>query len=216
MKYNELIPKGTVVKVKMHIKRGGYDYKVRGVSSDYATRNADTTPIYLSVGFTVLTGQYSGRQISGVGGIGLHADGDPYYKKMGDDFVKGILCSGHGVSAYDKSPLAKQLRKLKSFADLDGIEFLARIGILLDVEAEEECNTVSWAVTPDHSYYKNYAELMEHVPPCATHQARAEVRPEVKSEARPEARPKTLRTLLQKTTNKLIATILSTTKEASI
>src|SRR5271155_71546 len=98
----KLIPKGTIAKVRMHIKPGGYDHiKQERADNGYATRHSTMSPVHLSVSFTVLTGEYSGRQMFGT--IGLHSDVDKYYKRMGYVLVRGILCSAHGISIYDKS-----------------------------------------------------------------------------------------------------------------
>lgn len=52
---NSLIPKGTIVKVKMAIKPGGYE--------NWFTKNYTTGSIYLNVEFTVTEGSYAKRKI---------------------------------------------------------------------------------------------------------------------------------------------------------
>jgi len=61
----------------------------------------------------------------------------------------------------DSSPQAQAKRRIRSFADLDGLEFLARIDIGKDTSGEDK-NEIRVAVTPDH---KDYAAYMGAVAP---------------------------------------------------
>ncbi|MFP3034050.1 MAG: hypothetical protein ACEY3C_00515, partial [Candidatus Tisiphia sp.] len=58
---SNLIPKGTIVKVKMAIKPGGYE--------NWFTKSYATGSIYLNVEFTVTEGPYAKRKIFQVIGI---------------------------------------------------------------------------------------------------------------------------------------------------
>jgi hypothetical protein len=151
----KLIPNDALVKVKVQIKPGGYDHiNKEWTPNGIAARHSVTSPVHLAVNYTVLTGDYYGHQIPGV--IELYADNDEYYEKIGKAFIKHILCSAYGLSLYDRSPRANQRRRIKSVAALEGIEFLARIGLRLNANLRK-CNTVNWAITCDH---KEYAALM--------------------------------------------------------
>lgn len=152
MDASNLIPKGTIVKVKMTIKPGGYNDLQMGWTNGYATYNSLTDSVYLNVKFTVLNGEYSGKYI--FGRIGLHSSISEYWSRMGSTFVRSILSSARGVSLFDNSIQAKSLCTLKSFAELDGIEFLA----LINVESDNARNVIYRAITCDH---KDYKALME-------------------------------------------------------
>jgi hypothetical protein len=45
----------------------------------------------------------------------------------GRAFVKGILNSSRGLHPQDNSPQAQQARRIQGFADLDGIELVAKV-----------------------------------------------------------------------------------------
>jgi hypothetical protein len=75
---------------------------------------------------------------------------------MGRSLIRGILNSARGISDKDASPQALAARRINSFADLDGLEFIARIDIGTDTNGEDK-NEIRAAVTPDH---KDYAALM--------------------------------------------------------
>jgi hypothetical protein len=81
---------------------------------------------------------------------------------MGRSLVRGILNSARGISDKDMSPEAQAARRIGGFADLDGIEFVARIDVGTDANGDDK-NEIRSAVTPDH---KDYAQIMGTVPPA--------------------------------------------------
>jgi hypothetical protein len=149
----EPIPRNTLAKVRISIKPGGYDDPSRNWTEGYATRNASTGSIYLDVRFTILEGKYINRQVWGK--IGLHSEKSEHWSNMGRAFVKSILSSATRISLSDNSEKARNLRKINSFADLDGLEFVAFIDIERD-RNDTERNIVKWGVTPDHKDYSKY------------------------------------------------------------
>lgn len=150
---NNTIPKGTLAKVRMTIRPGGFDDAAQGWTGGYATRGS-TGSVYLNAEFTVLDGPYARRKIFSL--IGLYSPKGPDWGNMGRALVRGILNSARGLSDKDKSPEAQNARRIGSFADLDGVEFVARIDVGADTNGDEK-NEVRAAVTRDH---KDYAALM--------------------------------------------------------
>ncbi|WP_246588160.1 hypothetical protein [Paracoccus bogoriensis] len=75
---------------------------------------------------------------------------------MGRSMIRGMLNSARGISDKDQSPQAQAARRINGFADLDGIEFVARIDVGSDAMGEEK-NEIRAAVTPDH---RDYAQVM--------------------------------------------------------
>ncbi len=150
----DLIPNNTLAKVRMSIKPGGYDDQSQGWVGGYATKNDATGSVYLSCEFVILEGLYAKRKVWGI--IGLHSNKGAEWGNMGRSFIKAILNSARGVSENDNSPAAQNARKINGFADLDGIEFLAKITTKRD-QNEELRNEIRFAITPDH---KDYQALM--------------------------------------------------------
>jgi hypothetical protein len=155
----DLIAKGTIVKVRVTIRPGGHNDEQQGWTGGYATRNANTGAVYLNCEYTVLEGKYARRKVFSL--IGLMSPKGPEWANMGRSLVRGILNSAHGISDKDSSPQAQAKRRIRSFADLDGLEFLARIDIGKDTSGEDK-NEIRVAVTPDH---KDYAAYMGAVAP---------------------------------------------------
>lgn len=156
----DLIPKGTLAKVRMSIKPGGHDDAARGWTDGYATESFDTGSIYLAAEFVVLEGEFAKRKLWS--NIGLHSPKGDAWANMGRTFIRAALNSAYGVLPSDQSPEAQNVRRIASFAALDGIEFVARIDVEKDNKGEYR-NTIKQVIEPDH---KDYARLMG-VPPKA-------------------------------------------------
>ena len=148
-----IIPKGTLAKVRLTIRPGGFDDPMQGWTGGYATRGT-TGSVYLSGEFTVLEGAYARRKIFTL--IGLYSPKGPDWANMGRSLIRGMLNSARGISDKDISAQAQAARRISSFADLDGLEFVAKIDIGTDTNGDEK-NEVRAAVTPDH---KEYAAIM--------------------------------------------------------
>lgn len=148
----DLIPNGTLAKVRMSIKPGGYDDQNQGWVGGYATRNEATGSVYLSCEFVILEGEYAKRKVWGI--LGLHSNKGPEWGNMGRSFIKAILNSARGFSESDNSPAAQSARKINGLGDLDGIEFVAKITTKKD-QNEELRNEIRFAITSDNKDYKS-------------------------------------------------------------
>jgi hypothetical protein len=153
-----LIPKGTLVPVRMTLKPGSYDDPSQGWTGGYATQSFDTGAIYLAAEFVVTAGEHAKRKMWS--NIGLQSPKGPTWGQMGRTFIRALLNSARNVHPQDNSPQAATARRIQGFADLDGIEFLVRVDIEKDTKGEDR-NVVKVAVEPDHP---DYARLMG-VPP---------------------------------------------------
>jgi hypothetical protein len=98
--------------------------------------------------------------------IGLYSASGPNWANMGRSLVRGILNSARGLSDKDNSPEAQNARRISGFADLDGIEFVARIDIGKDSNGEDK-NDIRQAVTRDHKEYAAATAGNAHAPAYA-------------------------------------------------
>jgi len=163
----DLIPKGTLTKVRMTIKPGGFDDAARGWTDGYATESFDTGSIYLAAEFVVLEGEFAKRKLWS--NIGLHSPKGDAWANMGRTFIRAALNSAYGVLPSDQSNDAQNARRIGSFSALDGIEFVARIDVEKDNKGEYR-NTIKQVIEPDH---KDYARLMGVAPKAGTAQVAA-------------------------------------------
>lgn len=151
----DVIPAGTLAKVHMAIKKGGYNDTELKLSGGYATRNPKTGAIYLDCEFTVLEGKYAKRKVWS--NIGIHSVNGEKWGKMGRSFVKAILNSARGLNGNDKSDEAQQKRQFQNgFSDLDGLEFIAKIEVETDNNGNPR-NRIQKTIDAGH---KDYAALM--------------------------------------------------------
>lgn len=148
-----LIPKGTIAKVRLTLRPGGFNDLAQGWTGGYAKRGASGA-VYLDVEYTVLEGQYAKRKIWSM--IGLYSPKGPDWGNMGRGFVRGVLNSARGLSDKDNTPDAQNARRIAGLGDLDGIEFVARIDVGTDSNGQDK-NDIRQAVTRDH---KEYAAVM--------------------------------------------------------
>jgi hypothetical protein len=153
----DVIPNNTLAKVRMQIRPGGYDDANQGWNGGYATKNDNTGSIYLSCEFVVTEGEFARRKIWSL--IGLHSEKGPEWSNMGRSFIKALLNSAKGFKESDVSEAAQNARRIKGLADLDGIEFLAKITVAQDQNGNDK-NEIKFAITPDR---KDYAKLMGNV-----------------------------------------------------
>lgn len=145
-----LIPKGTLVPVRMTIKPGGHDDYSQGWTGGYATQSFDTGAVYLSCEFVVTAGEFAKRKLWT--NIGLHSAKGPKWGQMGRSFIRALLNSSRGIQPGDVSPQAVAGRRISGINELDGIEFIAQVDIEKDGKGEDR-NVVKHAIEPDHPGY---------------------------------------------------------------
>ena len=154
----DLIPKGSLLKVRMTIKPGGHDDASQGWSGGFATQNYNTGSVYLQAEFVVLEGEFVRRKMWS--NIGLYSPKGPKWGQMGRSFIKSILNSSRGLMPNDNSLQTQEKRRIGGIGDLDGIEFIGRVDFEKD-QYDNAKNVIKNAITPDH---KDYASFMGQVP----------------------------------------------------
>ncbi|MEA1053327.1 hypothetical protein U5801_26505 [Lamprobacter modestohalophilus] len=154
----ELIPAGTLARVCLRIKPGGYDDPSQGWTGGWATRSAQTDAVYLACEAVILDGPHARRKLWW--NIGLSSPKGPTWTQMGRTFMRAVLNSARHIHPGDTSPQAQAARRIQGFGDLDGLEFAVRIGIEANGRGEDK-NTVTSVVEPDH---RDYAALMGLTP----------------------------------------------------
>jgi hypothetical protein len=150
----DLIPKGTLVQVRMTIKPGGIDDAEQGWLGGWATASNQTGSVYLSAEFAVLHGPYAKRKLWS--NIGLYSPKSDEWANMGRSFIRAALNSARGIAPKDMSEQAKSARHIEHFGELDGLVFVGRVDVEKDSNGELK-NILKQAIEPDH---KAYTELM--------------------------------------------------------
>jgi len=139
---SSLIPRGTIVKVKMAVKAGSYE--------NWFTKSYATGSIYLNAEFTVTEGQYAKRKIYQVIGIKsgkANVEKEDVWGESGRSMLRSILESARNIHPHDTSEKATLARKLNSIADLNSLEFRAKVGIEADRYGEK--NKIATVITSE-------------------------------------------------------------------
>lgn len=157
----DLIPKGTLVKLRMTIKPGAVDNADMGWTGGWASESFDTGAVFLACEGVVLDGPYAKRKLWW--NIGLHSAKGPTWANMGRTFIRAALNSARNVHPQDTTSAAQAARCIRDFGDLNGLEFVARVDIEKDTKGAER-NTVRNPVEPDH---RDYARVMGLAAPSA-------------------------------------------------
>jgi len=154
----DLIPKGTLAKVKLMLRPGGHNDESQGWTGGYATRSQYTGAVYLKCEYTILSGEYQGCKVLSMIGLYSHKN-ENIWGAIGRSFIRSILNSRSGFTDKDESPESIAARQIQSFAELNGIEFVARIDIETDANGNER-NVIKKAITAEH---KQYNSLMTQI-----------------------------------------------------
>lgn len=154
----DLIPRGSLVAVRMSLKPGGFDDFSQGWTGGYATQSLETGAVYLAAEFIVTAGPFAKRKLWS--NIGLHSAKGAMWGQMGRAFIRAALNSARRVAPQDHSAQANEARRIGSFAELDGLEFLARVDVEKDNRGDER-NVIKLIIEPDHKDYG--AHMAQHM-----------------------------------------------------
>jgi hypothetical protein len=146
----DLIPKGTIARVRMTFKPGGYNDPAQGWTGGYATRSSETGSVYLSAEFVLMEGPFARRKVWS--NIGLYSPKGDTWANMGRSFIRAALNSARNIMPDDLSSNALAARCISEFSDLDGLEFLVRIDQEKDSRGEWK-NNIKCAIEPDNAGY---------------------------------------------------------------
>jgi hypothetical protein len=156
--FGAVIPDGTFVKVKGHLKPGGNnlvgaDKMDEGLFKQSATSDA----AMLQWDFVILHGPYVRKHVfqnTVVAGGSVDEKGNSKAGNISKAMFRAMIDSALGLDPKDMSEPTKAKRVLRGFWDLDGIEFVARIGVEKGGERPgggnyPDRNTISRVVVPN-------------------------------------------------------------------
>ena len=114
----DLIPRGTLLPVRMTLKPGGCDVPENGWEGGYATESFETGSIYLAAEFVITAGPHAKRKMWS--NIGLHSEKGPTWGQMGAQLhprgaqqraqrpPAGSLAAGSGRAPHRRLPRARR------------------------------------------------------------------------------------------------------------
>ncbi|SET17423.1 hypothetical protein [Oceanicella actignis] len=158
----DLIPANTLVKVTLTIRPGGAG------PEGWLTQSRTSSALYLNTETVVLEGPHARRRIYtriGFKGKSVNERGEDTYANRGRALIRGILESARGIKASDQSEAARAARMIRSLGDLNGLDFVAKVGVEKDRNNPDDAgrNVIKAAIGPEHA---QYASVMGAVSPA--------------------------------------------------
>jgi hypothetical protein len=139
----ELIPEGTIAPVHLTVRPGSAG------EGGWLKRSKDGRSMALDCEFVVLEGQHTKRKFWTLMTVEGETDGHRTAADISGSRIRAILESVAGIRPDDESDAAKAKRRLSSWGDLDGVRFVAKIGIEKGKDGYKDKNTLAEVITPD-------------------------------------------------------------------
>ena len=172
----DVIPAGTIATLQMTIRPGnaGEDGWLR-TSGNGQSEGLDCE-------FIVVDGQFAKKKLWQLFTLRGPTDGHAEAGKISLNTLRAILESARGIKPADTSEAAQAARKIKSWADLDQIRFVARLGVRPPQDNYPAKNFIQEVITPDRQAWTKPEQLLSvksaPASPTSTPPANAITRPQ--------------------------------------
>lgn len=153
----ELIPTGTIVRVIGTIRPGGKSRAgSEAVDAGWLTASRTSDVMYLSWEFVVSEGPLKNRrwwQNLTVAGGEVNEKGESKAWNISKSTIRAMLNSARNVKPDDESATAVAARRINTWADINGIEFLCKVGIQKGSNGYQDKNQIGTVIEPGHKDY---------------------------------------------------------------
>lgn len=156
----DLIPHGTIATVRMTVRPGGAG------EGGWLRRSNDGNSEALDCELVLLDGPFAKRRVWPLVTVAGSTPGHAEAAKISAGMLRAILESARGIKPDDKSDAAKEARRIKSYGDLNGLTFVARIGIEPPQNGYTAKNRLDHVVTPDEKAWHPVAREPVAAPPA--------------------------------------------------
>lgn len=138
----DIIPANTIVTLQLKIRSGGEGDGWLSKASDGASDGLDCE-------FVVVDGPYANRKLWQRFTLHGTKPGHAEAGQISRGTLRAIVESARGIRPDDTSEAAQKLRTLASWGDLDGLRFIARIGVKPPQNGFAAKNTIAEVITPE-------------------------------------------------------------------
>ena len=139
----DVIPNGTIATVRMTVRPGSAG------EDGWLRRSKDGNSEMLDCEFVVLDGPFAKRKFWMLFTVDGTTQGHAEAAKISASKLRAILESARGIRPDDKSDTATQARRIGSYGDLNGLSFIARVGVEPPQNGYKAKNRLDHVVTPD-------------------------------------------------------------------
>lgn len=155
----DLIPEGTIAPVHLTIRPGNSG------EGGWLKRSKAGDSSALDCEFTVTEGPQAKRKFWTLFTVEGTTEGHGKAADISSSKIRAILESARGIRPDDESEAAKNARRLSTWGDLDGLRFVAKIGIEKGKDGYKDKNTLVEVITPDK---KTWARIEQVAKPAGT------------------------------------------------
>jgi len=139
----DVIPHGTIATVRMTVRPGSAG------EGGWLRRSKDGGSEALDCEFVVLDGPFAKRKFWTLFTIAGTTPGHGEAANISAGKLRAMLVSARGIKPDDTSDAAKQARRIGSYGDLNGLSFIARVGVEPPQNGYKAKNRLDHVVTPD-------------------------------------------------------------------
>lgn len=143
----ELIPDGTIAPVHLTIRPGNSG------EGGWLKRSKAGDSSSLDCEFTITEGPHAKRKFWSLFTMEGTTERHQKAADISASRIRAILESAYGIRPDDESENAKSRRRLSSWGDLDGVRFLAKIGIEKGKDGYPDKNRLAEVITPDRKQW---------------------------------------------------------------
>jgi hypothetical protein len=139
----DVIPHGTIATVRMTVRPGSAG------EDGWLRRSKDGNSEMLDCEFVLLDGPFAKRKFWTLFTIAGTTPGHGEAANISAGKLRAMLESARGIKPDDTSDAAKQARRIGSYGDLNGLSFIARVGVEPPQNGYKAKNRLDHVVTPD-------------------------------------------------------------------
>jgi hypothetical protein len=139
----DVIPAGTICTLQLNIKAGNAG------DDGWLKRSANGDSEGLDCKFVVTEGQYAKFELWQLFTLRGTKEGHDKAGKISMNTFRAILESARGIKPDDSSEAAQNARKVKGWADFDGLRFIARLGVRPPQDSYPAKNVIQEVITPE-------------------------------------------------------------------
>lgn len=151
---SDLIPDGTIAPVHLTIRPGNSG------EGGWLKRSKAGDSEAIDCEFTVTEGPNAKRKFWTLFTIQGTTEGHQKAADFSASRIRAILESAQGVRPDDESDSAKNMRRINSWANLNNVRFIAKIGIEKGKDGYKDKNILAEVITPDR---KQWAKIEQPV-----------------------------------------------------
>ena len=157
----DVIPNGTIATVRMTVRPGSAG------EGGWLRRSKDGGSEALDCEFVVLDGPFAKRKFWTLFTIAGTTPGHGEAANISAGKLRAMLESARGIKPDDTSDAAKQARRIGSYGDLNGLSFIARIGVEPPQNGYKAKNRLDHVVTPDEKAWHPVTQELVAAPSAA-------------------------------------------------